>query len=505
MGLETILWFSLAALALRWLCSPRWIGVGILLLSLVGIYGLQSSSPVRGLDFWLPTLSILLTVLTWTVVRRQAREEAAPVRFDREMVIAVILLAGLPLLLAFTGRFEALCCLTASPPPPLISVMPGIGLAAGLALVTDRFRPRFSALPGILIGLLVALLVIWKTPLLAIEAAAGLRRLNGQNPELAVALDLPWIGFSYMAFRLIHTLRDHQNGRLPALDLPQFVGYALFFPALTAGPIDRTQNWISDLLRARRQPTGLSTIQNLLHPTAPSGPRASSTPLITDTLHGVQRIGWGIFMKFAVADALALFALSPQSAVQITSTGWAWALLLAYSLRIYFDFAGYTHIAIGLGRLMGFHLPENFDRPYLKTNLTSFWNSWHITLAQWFRAYYFYPFTRWLRTRPTPPPVWVAALITQLTTMALIGLWHGVTANFLIWGVWHGVGLFIHGRYSEWIRPYLTTIEARPALRRLIAASSWLITFLYVSLGWVWFALPDPAQAAALFQLLFGL
>lgn len=504
MGLETILWFSLAALALRWLCPPRWIGVGILLLSLAGIYGLQPSSPVRGLDFWLPTLAILLTVLTWSIVSRQTGERNSLVHFDRELVITILLLVGMPLLLAFSGRFEALCCLTASPPPAPISVTLGIGIAAALTQITYRLRSRFPGLPGMMIGLLLGLLIIWKMPLLTEQMAAGLRRLDGQDPELASAFDLPWIGFSYLAFRLIHTLRDHQSGRLPVLNLPEFIGYALFFPALTAGPIDRVQHWSSNLSKARHLPPGLSTLKARLHPSASGKPLSLTTPIVTDTLLGFQRIGWGIFMKFAVADALALFALSPQNANQVTSTGWAWVLLLAYSLRIYFDFAGYTHIALGLGRLIGFHLPENFERPYLKTNLTLFWNSWHITLAQWFRAYYFYPLTRWLRTRPTPPPVWFSSLVTQLTTMALIGLWHGVTVNFLIWGLWHGIGLFIHGRYSEWIRPHWVAIESRPMLCRLAAGSSWFITFLFVSLGWVWFALADPAQAATVFRLLLN-
>jgi alginate O-acetyltransferase complex protein AlgI len=216
-----------------------------------------------------------------------------------------------------------------------------------------------------------------------------------------------------------------------------------------------------------------------------------------------MRLAVGIFKKFAVADTLALVALSAQNAAQAHSTFWLWILLYAYAGRIYFDFSGYTDIALGLGRLMGFKLPENFDQPYLKPNLTLFWNSWHMSLAQWFRAYFFNPLTRALRSRPLPP--WLIILIGQAGTMVLIGLWHGVTWNFAAWGVWHAVGLFVHSRYAEFTRPRLGWLEARPALGRAATVAGALLTFHYVVLGWVWFALPNLTLSLSVFGRLFGL
>ncbi len=122
-------------------------------------------------------------------------------------------------------------------------------------------------------------------------------------------------------------------------------------------------------------------------------------PGVEDLLQGGLRIATGCFKKFVLADALSLFALNEVNAPLLKSSGWAWLLLYAYSFRLLLDFSGYTDIAIGLGSVMGFSLPENFHRPYLKADLTSFWNSWHITLAQWFRAYVFNPLTRALRGR----------------------------------------------------------------------------------------------------------
>jgi D-alanyl-lipoteichoic acid acyltransferase DltB (MBOAT superfamily) len=306
-----------------------------------------------------------------------------------------------------------------------------------------------------------------------------LRGLQGQDVRLASPLDVRWLGFSYLAFRLLHVLRDFQLGKTHAYSLAEFVAYGLFFPALTAGPIDRSQRFIGDL----RTPV---VMQSDAH------------------FEGGQRIFIGIFKKFVLADSLAILALNPANAAQTSSGLWAWVLLYAYSLRIYLDFAGYTDIALGLGRLLGVRLPENFTSPYWKTNLTSFWNSWHITLAQWFRAYFFNPVTRALRSSAFNLPVWLVILAGQAGTMLLIGLWHGVSINFAIWGLWHAIGLFVHNRWSEWIRPRLAGFEQRVGLNRMISFSGWLLTFHYVTLGWVWFALPDSNMALSVFRKLLA-
>ena len=213
----------------------------------------------------------------------------------------------------------------------------------------------------------------------------------------------------------------------------------------------------------------------------------------------------GQIKKFALADTLAMVALNETNAAQVSSTGWMWLLLYAYSLRIYLDFSGYTDIAIGLGSLVGLKLPENFDRPYFKTNLTTFWNSWHITLAQWFRAYFFNPVTRSLRSSARQIPAWLVIWITQVSTMALIGVWHGITWNFLIWGIWHGVGLFVHNRWLDWQRSHSMADLSSARRKKLDLVFGWFVTFQYVTLGWVWFALPSPHLAQQVLSRLFGL
>lgn len=480
MTLLHILVFTLAALLIRFVVPARLRVWALLAASVLGVYWMQPSTPVRGLDFWFPTAAIGLTVLVWALT---SPPEAAR---RRATLAAGGLMAVLVLGISLSRYLEPLCCLTPTPPPgPAPAVLALLGFGALLAGVWARRRlPGLARiLPPAGILLILVLFAVLKAEPLGRAASAGLRLAVGQSPGLASTLDLRWLGFSYLAFRLLHVLRDYQAGRLPAYGLGEFAAYALFFPAYTAGPIDRSQRFTADLPR-------------LCQP-AQEGARE-------DVAQGGWRILLGVFKKFALADSLALISLSAQNASQTASTPWTWVLLYAYALRLYFDFSGYTDIALGLGRLLGIRLPENFTAPYLKTNLTAFWNSWHITLAQWFRAYFFNPFTRSLRSGGRLP-VWLVILAGQLGVMLLIGLWHGIALNFALWGLWHGVGLFIHNRWSDWLRPRLPDLRARPGLQKALALGGWLLTFHYVAFGWVWFVLPDFSQALQVFGRLLAL
>jgi D-alanyl-lipoteichoic acid acyltransferase DltB (MBOAT superfamily) len=191
-------------------------------------------------------------------------------------------------------------------------------------------------------------------------------------------------------------------------------------------------------------------------------------------------------------------------ATQVRTTGWMWILLYAYAFQIYFDFSGYTDIAIGIGRLVGIKLPENFAAPYRKPNLTQFWNSWHITLTQWFRSYFFNPFNRWIR-RYKNIPAWSMILVGQAATMSLIGLWHGVTLNFIFWGLWHGIGLFLQNRWGEFIHRRYPDAGQNPRFPAAYQIGGILLTFHFIALGWIFFALSQPSLSLRVFMKLFGL
>jgi D-alanyl-lipoteichoic acid acyltransferase DltB (MBOAT superfamily) len=196
--------------------------------------------------------------------------------------------------------------------------------------------------------------------------------------------------------------------------------------------------------------------------------------------------------------------LNAANAAQAQSSAGLWVLLYGFALRIYFDFGGYTDIAIGIGLLFGVKLPENFNRPYLRSNITAFWQSWHITLSSWVRFYVFTPLSRWMLRRSWRPPTIIIVFIAQLTTMIIIGLWHGLTLNFFVWGVWHGVALFAHKVWSDRTRKNYRELTARPWRKRAWTLAAWFLTFNYVAIGWVWFALPSISQSATVFGRMFG-
>jgi alginate O-acetyltransferase complex protein AlgI len=461
----------------------------LLAASILIVFWLQPTLPIRQLDFWIPLATLALVAITWTVTQPSPLPQ-----HRRENWTAAGLITLLPILLGITRFFDLSAFLPSLPPDP-IQILIVILLMALLAVGVSRLVRHSGSSPSWLavtcIFCLIGLFVILKNDALATTIAAALRSFTGQSTALASPLDIRWLGFSYLAFRLIHVLRDRMNGRLPYCTLKEFIIYALFFPAFLSGPIDRLERFQEDL----RRPFLLSS---------------------ANLMEGGRRIVWGAFKKFAIADFLALMALNTVNAAQITGAGWMWITLYAYAFRLYFDFSGYTDIAIGLGRWMGFALPENFDRPYTQPHLTAFWNSWHITLAQWFRSYFFNPVTRLLRSKIRNLPVPVIVLTGQLSTMALIGLWHGITWNYLAWGLWHGGGLFLHSRWTEYTRRREANrpdgMSPSPAGDRFQRvrhgwrrAGGVLLTFHFVALGWVWFALPSVDASLRVFACLFGI
>lgn len=478
MGLSQLLILGGLTLIYRLILGSRGREWVLFIASILAVFWLQPALPVRGLDFWLPTATLGLCLFGWLLTQPSEGHN------EKENRIAILLIAGVVLLLALTRYANLPPLLTASRPPALPQALIGMSVA-GVSLLLlrswARLHPhRLSATLTAGLGMMILLFILLKAPALTQTVSAILRGWSGQAVERASALDIRWLGFSYIAFRLLATLRDRQTGKLPAMTLREYATYLIFFPALTAGPIDRPERFLKDL-------------------------RLAASFSAAEALAGGQRLAVGLFRKFVLADGLAFFALDPYNAPLIQGTGWLWLAVMAYSLRIYFDFSGYTDIAIGLARWLGIQLPENFNRPYLKPNLTQFWNNWHMTLTQWFRAYYFNPLTRLLRSRkPALPPAWII-FITQLTTMVLIGLWHGMTLNFTLWGLWHGIGLFVHNRYAEISRPWLARLQQKPALHWGYTLISTAFSFAFISLGWVWFVLPQPAMALDVLRRLFGI
>lgn len=470
MTLTHILIFIALALVYRLVVPARGRGWALMAASVVIIYWLQPALPIRRLDFLLPTLTLFLTVLVWFVTSRLSRSDFAALGLITALIIA----------LSLTRYLIPELRPTPSRPPTLTTVLPAlVGMSILLVVVAVR---RWKLLVLLSQLFIILIFVALKYEPLTEALSAALRRQMNQDADLASVLDIQWLGFSYVAFRLLHVLRDHQTGKLEPVSLREHVTYVIFFPAFTAGPIDRIERFVQD-----------DRALNSLF-------RFSPVLLV----EGGARIAIGIFKKFVVADTLALISLNPTNAEQADSTLALWLFLYVFSFRLYFDFSGYSDIAIGLGYLLGIRLPENFDRPYLKENLTAFWQSWHMTLSNWARFYVFSPLSRGMLRWKMRPSTTVIVLIAHLSTMLVIGLWHGITVNFVLWGLWHGIGLFMHKLWSDNTRRTYRQVMQNSRQKVAWTLAGWLLTFHFVTLGWVWFSLPDFETASTVFLKLFG-
>jgi alginate O-acetyltransferase complex protein AlgI len=434
------------------------------------IYWLQPVQQNVTLTFWLPTATLAVTVLTWLLTSTpevRSWKQNLPAAL---VLLAVVICLDLNRYFQFEGIFS-----TATPRPQWI-------VAFFVVLLTlVFFMARLREIPPLLFAVaaisLIVIFILIKVPAALSLLVSGVFVLRGKEP--AGSISLAWLGFSYVTFRLLHTILDRKAGRLSAVPLSDYVNYVIFFPAFTAGPIDRLERFTRDL--------------NHPLPLDRAGWLEAGTPFFL-----------GLFKKFVIADTLAWIALNDKFAQQINSSAWMWLLLYSYSFRIYFDFSGYTDIAIGLGRLLGIRLPKNFASPYLKPNLTQFWNSWHMTLTQWFRSYFFNPLTRAMRSGEQSLSPFLMILVAQISTMVLIGLWHGGTVGFVLWGLWHGVGLFLQNRWSDYMKDRVPAWGSTFTGQRVLRAAGIFLTFNFVSLGWLFFSLSTPAKVWSVIAILFG-
>jgi alginate O-acetyltransferase complex protein AlgI len=277
----------------------------------------------------------------------------------------------------------------------------------------------------------------------------------------AKEIPLP-IGISFFTFQALSYVIDLYRQKHPAQRNPFHLGlYIALFPQLIAGPIVRYQE-----IYAQIKDRVLSTSQ---------------------MSQGVQRFLIGLAKKLLIADSLAFVVdkifLLPESGL---STGLAWLAMLSYSLQIYYDFSGYSDMAIGLGAMLGFDIPENFRYPYMARSIREFWRRWHITLSTWFRDYLYLPLGG---SRTTKIKVYRNLWLVFL----LCGFWHGASWTFVIWGAFHGTFLVLErGPWGKW-------------LERSPRWLSHVYTLLVVLVAWVLFRAETFGQAGHFLQYMAGL
>ena len=277
------------------------------------------------------------------------------------------------------------------------------------------------------------------------------------------AVALP-IGISFFSFQsMSYSLDVYRKIAKPLDKLTDYMVYILSFPQMIAGPIVRFTE-VEKELRSR-------------------------IVLSEDFLNGFYRFSLGLSKKVLIANTLAsIFPLDELSVLGIE--GWsspqALVAILGYTFQIYFDFSAYSDMAIGLGSMMGFKFPENFKQPYRSISITDFWRRWHITLSSWMRDYLYIPLGG-NRVGSN------ARLYTNLVIVfAISGIWHGASWNFLLWGLYHGAFLI------------LDRLFLKEALGRLPAFLARILTFSFVVIGWVFFAIEDFSVAIDYLCLLFS-
>ncbi len=278
----------------------------------------------------------------------------------------------------------------------------------------------------------------------------NINALTGMNISYT-ALALP-IGISFYTFQAMSYIFDVYRRKVRAQrSLFKFALYLSFFPQLIAGPIVKYRD-IENQLRSRE--TDLDSFGD-----------------------GVSRFITGLGKKVLLANNLgalqaAVLAL-PDNNVSAASY---WIGAFAFTMQIYFDFSGYSDMAIGLGRMFGFRFSENFDHPYVAESITEFWRKWHISLSSWFREYLYFP----LGGNRVPP---ARHILNLVIVWALTGLWHGANWTFVVWGLYYCVVLILEKYvYGKW-------------LKKLPAAAAHIYTMLIVSVGWVIF-MSDSIKAA---------
>lgn len=269
------------------------------------------------------------------------------------------------------------------------------------------------------------------------------------------------IGISFYTFQILSYVIDlHWNRVGVQKNFFYLMLYLCFFPQLIAGPIVRYQT-VEEEIRTRSE-----------H--------------MDEIAEGLRRFVVGFAKKVIIANNVAQVAEMVYSGdAAVYGTVLYWLAAIAYALQIYFDFSGYSDMAIGLGKMFGFHFLENFNYPYIATSITDFWRRWHISLSSWFRDYIYIPLGGNRVNR-------VRFILNILIVWAVTGFWHGAQWNFVLWGLYYGLLLL------------LEKLVLGKVLEKLPKLIRWVYAMFFVLIGWVLFNLTDFTQMAAALKMMFS-
>lgn len=276
------------------------------------------------------------------------------------------------------------------------------------------------------------------------------------------------LGVSFFTFNAISYLADVAKSEVAPASFLRVALYLSFFPRLASGPLQKAGDFFAQL----------------------DGERTITRHNLSA---GLQMYCFGLFKKLVLADRLSVF-VNEVYATPAAFSGLSILLaLISYSLQIYFDFSGYSDLAVGTGKMLGFDLPRNFNMPYLSQNVTEFWRRWHITLSSWIRAYIYIPLGGNRKGKARQGA-------NLLIAMTLCGLWHGAAWNFVLWGFVHGLALLLHKQFVTFRKRNGKDSGDNPFGTVISTA----LTFAFVSLAWVLFRTETLGEALLVYRRLFS-
>lgn len=294
---------------------------------------------------------------------------------------------------------------------------------------------------------LLALVVVFAT-----LAYFKLRLFNagGRAGDVIANVAIP-LGLSYYAFRCAHFIFERYRNTLAQPTFKQYLGYLYFLPTLVVGPINRSKEFFEQTASVTWSPSVLSD--------------------------GLERILYGYF-KVAVLSGFLVTSVLGGFILDLPAEKAALRMYLEIvrdGFNLYFLFAGFSDIAIGFGLLLGIRVMENFNWPYIQKNIGDFWRSWHISLSTWCRDYVYFPVLGATRN----------PYLATLASFVTIGLWHEISFRYIVWGLYHGVGILIWRMFHERTRAFRMSVQTKPVLRFVVSAASILLTLHFVFLGLV--------------------
>lgn len=324
-----------------------------------------------------------------------------------------------------------------------------------------RAISRKGARTGLLLGIALNLLIIGIFKYADFFAGSLSWAVGSQHTPWNIILPL---GISFFTFQQISYLADRYKGEAPEYGFREYFLYVSFFPQLIAGPIVRHNELIYQLEASPRREGMYERLSR-----------------------GATLLAIGLVKKVFIADSAAriadpLFESAGKGSISFVDS---WVATLAFTFQIYFDFSGYSDMAIGLALMFGLTLPVNFNIPYLATSLQEFWRRWHMTLSHFLRDYLYIPLGGGRHG-------FSSQVVALTLTMFLGGLWHGAGWTYVVWGLMHGVGLAAHAGWSK-----LSTVE-------MPDMAGWVLTMIFVMFGWVLFRASSFPEAISIFTAMVG-